>query len=58
MFSSKKPKQIVSLPFAYLYPSLSDINPHPLVVKLEYSHPTLSQRIDNIYAHSGDKQNG
>lgn len=28
--------------------SLSDINPHPLVVKLEYSHPTLSQRIENI----------
>lgn len=38
--------------------ALSDINPHPLVVKLEYSHPTLSQRIDNIHAHSGDKQNG
>ena len=28
--------------------SLSDINPHPLVVKLEYDHPTLSQRIAAI----------
>ena len=25
-----------------------DLNPHPLLVKLYYSHPTLSQRIDNI----------
>lgn len=38
--------------------ALSDINPHPLVVKLEYSHPILSQRIDNILAHSEEKQNG
>ena len=28
--------------------SLTDLNPHPLVVKLTYSHPTLSQRIDAI----------
>lgn len=28
--------------------SLSDINPDPLIVKLEYSHPTLSQRITAI----------
>ena len=28
--------------------NLSDLNPHPIVVKLTYSHPTLSQRIDNI----------
>ena len=28
--------------------SLSSINPHPLVVALQYSHPTLSQRIDAI----------
>ena len=28
--------------------ALSDLNPHPLIVKLEYSHPTLSQRIDAI----------
>lgn len=28
--------------------ALSDINPHPIKVVLDYSHPTLSQRIDNI----------
>ena len=28
--------------------SLSTINPHPLIVKLTYSHPTLSQRISAI----------
>ncbi len=28
--------------------SLADINPHPVKVKLHYSHPTLSQRIDAI----------
>ena len=28
--------------------ALSNLNPHPLIVKLEYSHPTLSQRIDAI----------
>ena len=28
--------------------SLSNLNPHPFIVKLEYSHPTLSQRIDSI----------
>lgn len=27
---------------------LSNINPHPIVVQLSYSHPTLSQRIDAI----------
>lgn len=32
--------------------SLSNINPHPLIVKLEYSHPTLSQRIDAIRSNS------
>ncbi len=26
----------------------SDLSPHPLLVKLEYSHPTLSQRIEAI----------
>ena len=31
--------------------SMSNLNPHPLIVKLEYSHPTLSQRIDSIKAH-------
>ena len=28
--------------------ALSNLNPHPLIVKLMYSHPTLSQRIDAI----------
>ncbi|MDO5133095.1 MAG: M48 family metallopeptidase [Eubacteriales bacterium] len=28
--------------------SLSNLNPHPLIVKLMYSHPTLSQRIEAI----------
>ena len=28
--------------------SLSNLNPHPLIVELEYSHPTLSQRIGSI----------
>ena len=28
--------------------ALSNLNPHPFIVKLSYSHPTLSQRIDAI----------
>lgn len=28
--------------------SLSNLNPHPFIVTMEYSHPTLSQRIDAI----------
>ncbi len=28
--------------------ALTNLNPHPFVVMLEYSHPTLSQRIDAI----------
>ena len=28
--------------------SLADINPHPLKVVFDYSHPTLSQRITAI----------
>ena len=28
--------------------NLSSLNPHPIIVKLVYSHPTLSQRIDNL----------
>ena len=28
--------------------NLSDLSPSPLLVKLEYSHPTLSQRIDAL----------
>ena len=30
--------------------ALSNLNPHPFVVKIGYSHPTLSQRIDAIRA--------
>lgn len=28
--------------------NLSNLNPHPLIVKMEYSHPTLSQRIEAL----------
>lgn len=35
--------------------SLSDLNPHPAVVVLEYSHPTLAQRIEAIRSISGEK---
>lgn len=28
--------------------SLSDMNPHPLIVRLTYTHPTLLERINNI----------
>lgn len=31
--------------------SLTNLNPHPFVVLLEYSHPTLSQRIEAIHKH-------
>lgn len=31
--------------------SLSDVLPHPLVVKLTYSHPSLMQRVKNIEKH-------
>ena len=33
--------------------SLSDINPHPVIVKMDYSHPTLSQRIEAIVSCAG-----
>lgn len=33
--------------------SLTDLNPHPWVVRLTYSHPTLSQRIDAINDMAG-----
>ena len=36
--------------------SLSDINPHPLEVALNYSHPTLSMRIDAIRKNNGNSQ--
>lgn len=32
--------------------SLSNLNPHPFVVKLEHSHPTLSDRISSIEKNS------
>ena len=32
--------------------ALSNLNPHPLIVKLEYSHPTISQRIDAIRSNN------
>ena len=34
--------------------ALTNLNPHPFIVKMEYSHPTLSQRIDAI-RKSADK---
>ena len=34
--------------------SLSGVNPHPLMVILNYSHPTLSQRIDAIEKAAGE----
>ena len=33
--------------------NFSDLAPSPVIVKLEYSHPTLSQRIDAIYNQAG-----
>ena len=38
--------------------SLADINPHPLKVKLGYSHPTLSQRIQAITAAGATEATG
>ena len=35
--------------------SLSDMNPHPLVVKLTYSHPPLHERIELIEAKKNNK---
>ena len=34
--------------------SLANLNPHPFIVKLEYSHPTLSQRIEAIEAQASE----
>lgn len=28
--------------------SLSNLTPHPLYVKIHYSHPTLLQRVENL----------
>ena len=36
--------------------SLANLNPHPVIVKLEYSHPTLSQRIDAIINWKKNRQ--
>ncbi|MBO4717542.1 MAG: M48 family metalloprotease, partial [Spirochaetales bacterium] len=36
--------------------NFSDLAPSPVVVKLEYSHPTLSQRIDAINAAKKNKE--
>ena len=38
--------------------SLTDLNPHPLVVKMLYSQPTLSQRIDVIEKIETEAANG
>ena len=38
--------------------SLADLAPSPLLVKLEYSHPTLSQRIDAIHKLQKEGRNG
>ena len=36
--------------------NFADLAPHPLLVRLEYSHPTLSQRIEAIEQGKGKKQ--
>jgi len=36
--------------------NFSDLSPDPLLVKLEYSHPTLSQRIDAIRKRQAEKR--
>lgn len=38
--------------------SLTDLNPHPVVVRMLYSHPTLSQRIDAIEKIETEAANG
>jgi STE24 endopeptidase len=35
--------------------SLSDMNPHPLVVKLTYNHPPLHERIELIESKKANK---
>ena len=34
--------------------NFSNLSPSPILVALEYSHPTLSQRIEAIEAFSGE----
>ena len=41
-------KQLISALKKLSKNNLADLAPSPLLVKLEYSHPTLSQRIDAI----------
>ena len=41
-------KQLVSALKKFAKENFSDLAPSPLLVKLEYSHPTLSQRIEAI----------
>jgi STE24 endopeptidase len=36
--------------------NLSDLNPHPFIVTTEYSHPTLSQRIDLVEKKIADNK--
>lgn len=36
--------------------NMADLNPHPLIVLLKYSHPTMSDRLKNIYSHVLIKQ--
>ena len=31
--------------------NMADLNPNPLLVKIKYSHPTMSNRLDNINNH-------
>lgn len=37
--------------------SLSDMNPHPTVVKLAYNHPPLHERIELVEAYKKNKKN-
>lgn len=36
--------------------NMANLNPHPLLVKLNYSHPPMSERIDNILSHTDVKE--
>lgn len=38
--------------------NLSDLNPHPVIVALEYTHPTVSQRIDAIEKAAKQAEDG
>ena len=32
--------------------NMANLNPHPVLVKIKYSHPTMSDRLTNIYKHT------